>query len=196
MEARKQRIVESAVELAEQGGFEAVRLRDVAAHAEVALGTLYRRFRSKEAILVAALALESERLERRMSRQKAVGATPLARVTGFFDRATPALFRRPNLTRAILRAVVSGDPQITEKAKSFHERTAELVTNALKGDDVLDELQLARTRAAASVLQQVWFAALVGWMGGLHGQAQVTEQVRTAAELILGDDGTSDDTGS
>ena len=40
MEARAQRIVETAIELAEKGGFEAVRLRDVAADAGVALGTL------------------------------------------------------------------------------------------------------------------------------------------------------------
>ena len=39
MEDRSRRIVETAIELAERGGFEAVRLRDVAAHAGVALGT-------------------------------------------------------------------------------------------------------------------------------------------------------------
>ena len=37
MEERAKRIVETAIELAEAGGFEAVRLRDVAAHAGVAL---------------------------------------------------------------------------------------------------------------------------------------------------------------
>ncbi len=58
MEERSRRIVESAVELAEKGGFEAVRLRDVASHAGVALGTLYRRFRSKEDLLLAALELQ------------------------------------------------------------------------------------------------------------------------------------------
>ena len=47
MEERARRILDAAIELAEQGGFEAVRLRDVAAQANVALGTLYRRFRSK-----------------------------------------------------------------------------------------------------------------------------------------------------
>ena len=40
MEERAQRIVDTAIELAERGGFEAVRLRDVAADAGVALGTL------------------------------------------------------------------------------------------------------------------------------------------------------------
>ena len=61
VEERTRRIVETAVELAESGGFEAVRMRDVAAHAGVALGTFYKRFRSKEDLLVAALEMESDR---------------------------------------------------------------------------------------------------------------------------------------
>ena len=63
MDERSQRIVKTAIDLAEEGGFEAVRLRDVAAHAKVALGTVYKRFRSKEDMLVAALALEVSQLE-------------------------------------------------------------------------------------------------------------------------------------
>ena len=52
---RTQRIVQTAIALAEEGGFEAVRLRDVAAQANVALGTVYKRFSSKEDILVAGI---------------------------------------------------------------------------------------------------------------------------------------------
>ena len=58
MDERARRIVETAVELAEKDGFQAVRLRDIAAQADVALGTVYRRFKSKEDILLAALGLE------------------------------------------------------------------------------------------------------------------------------------------
>jgi hypothetical protein len=36
-----------------------------------------------------------------------------------------------------------------------------------------------------AVLQQVWFAALIGWMSGLHKQSEVVAQVRSAAELLL-----------
>ena len=56
--ARKDRsdaILDVAIELAEEGGFDNVRQRDVAAQAGVALGTLYKRFRSKEMLLVATL---------------------------------------------------------------------------------------------------------------------------------------------
>ncbi len=61
-----ERIFDVAIELAEEGGYDNVRQRDVAARAGVALGTLYKRFRSKEDILSAALERETAKLERRM----------------------------------------------------------------------------------------------------------------------------------
>src|SRR5438874_6837864 len=87
MEEKRSRILETAIELAEKGGFENVRLRDVAANASVALGTLYKRFPSKESILIAALELEIEKLEQRMSKKPAEGDGPLERVLAFFDQA-------------------------------------------------------------------------------------------------------------
>src|SRR5947209_12322836 len=94
MEDKRSRILETAIDLAEKGGFENVRLRDVAAQAEVALGTLYKRFPSKESILIAALEMEAEKLERRMSKKAIEGAQPVDRVLGFFDAASRTLFRK------------------------------------------------------------------------------------------------------
>ena len=187
MEERARRIVESAVELAEKGGFEAVRLRDVASHAGVALGTLYRRFRSKEDLLLAALEQEVGDLEQRMIRRPPKGDTRLERVTDFFQAATRALCRRPNLARAMIRAVATGDPELTQKMASFHARVGDFVTMALRGAEAPDEA-LAPTdeeRALARSLQMVWFAALVGWSGGVHGQPGIVEQTRVAADLML-----------
>ena len=182
---RSERIVETAVELAEQGGFEAVRLRDVAAHAQVALGTLYRRFRSKEAIHVAALEHESTRLEKRLTRRPVTGDTPFDRLINFFSRATQGMFRRPNLSKAVLRAVVCGEPEITEKASAFHERMTDLIAQAVVGPDKDDEVLVENARTIAYVMQQVWFAGLVGWMGDVHGQDAVMEQVTTTANLVI-----------
>ncbi|MEM9692781.1 MAG: helix-turn-helix domain-containing protein, partial [Myxococcota bacterium] len=47
-EERRDRIIDVAIELAEEGGFDNVRQRDVARLAGVALGTLYKSFKSKE----------------------------------------------------------------------------------------------------------------------------------------------------
>ena len=93
MEERSRRIVDAAIELAEQGGFEAVRLRDVAAQANVALGTLYRRFRSKEDLLLAALELQLSAQEHRLRAAPPPGASQLERVTGFFEAYTIWLMR-------------------------------------------------------------------------------------------------------
>ena len=129
-EERTRRIVATAVELAEEGGFEAVRMRDVAAHAGVALGTFYKRFRSKEDLLIAALELESERLGRRLSKKMSNEGTRLERVLGFFDVATKGLTKKPNLAKAILRAVASGDPELSPRVAKFHSQMTRTITVA------------------------------------------------------------------
>jgi len=181
--------VDTAVELAEKGGFEAVRLRDVAASSGVALGTLYRHFRSKEDLLVAALAAQVEQLERRMEAHPARGPGTLERVTAFFTTATQGLCRRPMLARAILRAAASGQPELAEKVARFHGAITTQIKTAIMGPSAAggNGSAAARADAIATVLEQVWFTALVGWAGGLHGQDDVIGNVRSAVALILGE---------
>src|SRR5579862_470352 len=105
MKDRRDKILDVAVALAEEGGFENVRQRDVAANAGVALGTLYKRFRSKEEILCAALEREAELLERRMETSPAIGRSSLERVGSFFTTLTRGLLKKPKFARAVLRAM-------------------------------------------------------------------------------------------
>ena len=190
MEERSRRIVATAVELAEQGGFEAVRLRDVASHAGVALGTLYRRFRSKEDLLLAALQQQVSDLSERVARRPPAGDSSLERVTAFFQLVTRALCRRPNLARALIRAVATGEPGLAQKVGAFHVQIGALLATSLRRDPAGSVVPTERDRAIADVLQHVWFSSLIGWSAGLHGQAFVVEQTRTAARLLLdGSDG-------
>jgi len=186
VEERARRIVETAVELAEKGGFEAVRLRDVAAHAGVALGTLYRRFRSKEDLLLAALEQELEDVRQRCERRPPEGADALQRLTAFFHFTTRALCRRPNLARALIRSVATGEPELTQKVAAFHSLMEELITSAVRGEPPSRATSPSDAeRRVAYVLQQVWFASLIGWSAGLHGQAAIVEQTSSAAELLI-----------
>jgi AcrR family transcriptional regulator len=189
MEERARRIVESAVELAEKGGFEAVRLREVAAHADVALGTVYRRFRSKEDLLIAALDQQIADHQQHLLQRPPNGATRLERVTSFFQGATRSLCRRPNLARAMIRAVATGDHELTQKMAAFHNRVNDLVTMSLRGASAPGEgvPTSSEEQSIARSLQMVWFASLVGWSGGVHGQSGIIEQTRAAAELMLRD---------
>jgi AcrR family transcriptional regulator len=187
---RLRRILDVAVALAERGGFEAVRLRDVAHESQVAIGTLYKYFHSKEDILLLALADEVARLEAQMVAAPLVGGTPLKRLADFFQRATQGLTRRPHLARAVLRAMASGDHKTAAKVATFHERMTRMIHAAQRGAApdlrVMGRAALgdAREQQIAFLLQHVWFASLVGWAGGLHSVRTVSEQVRAAAALM------------
>jgi AcrR family transcriptional regulator len=186
MESKRTRILETAIELAEKGGFENVRLRDVAAQAQVALGTLYKRFPSKESILIAALELEAEKMEKRLMRKAVDGADALERVLNFFDVASRALFRKPNLGRAILRALTSGDVELTGQVAAFHQRMTTMIIAAQRGvpAGALSEPTNSEV-IVALIMMQVWFAALVGWMGGLISRPMVLDQMRITLTLLL-----------
>lgn len=190
MNPRARRIVDTAIDLAEKGGFEAVRLRDVAAEADVALGTLYRYFRSKEDLLIAALTSEMEGLEARIQSRPMPGETPLDRINSFFRAATRGLMRRPRLARAILRAATSGDHELAEKVAAFHSRMSAMILAAMHGTTVAASRETdakaatADETAVAAMLQHIWFSCLVGWAGGLMNQNEVIERMSTAAALL------------
>jgi AcrR family transcriptional regulator len=162
----------------------------VAQESQVALGTLYKYFHSKEDILLLALTEEVERLERQMVADPLVGGTPLKRLTDFFQRATQGLTRKPHLARAVLRAIASGDRKTATKVSTFHERMTRMIHAAQRGSapdlSLMGRAALgdAREQQVAFLLQHVWFASLVGWAGGLHPVRTVSEQVRAAAALM------------
>src|SRR6266513_3735817 len=89
--ARRQRVIDAAVTLASDGGYEAVQMRDVAARADVALGTVYRYFTSKDQLLAAAWSHWRAQLERRLHGQPLQGSTRAERVFDFLLRATRPL---------------------------------------------------------------------------------------------------------
>jgi len=186
MDERTRRIVRVSIELAEKGGFEGVRLRDVASHAGVALGTLYRRFRSKEELLMAALELQVQVFERRIAGSPVRGATPLARVEAFFSRITEGLCSRPNLARALLRSVQSGGPELSGRVVGFHSRIEGLIIASLRGDGG-GAPPSEREQRLAQALVRVWFASLSGWVGGVHDVVTVVAETCSAAELMLGE---------
>src|SRR2546430_12935130 len=159
----KEKILDVAVSLAEKGGFDRVREREVAAEAGVALGTLYKRFRSKEDLLCAALKRDSEALERRTERYPARGDSPHERTCNFLQAVTRALLKKPNYARAVIRAMSSGVPEIAANVAAYQGLMNGLIIAALRGTGRLgygDTAAAPPTRKEtklALMLQQLWF---------------------------------------
>ncbi len=184
MDERTLRIISAAMELAERDGYEAVRLRELAAKADVALGTVYKRFSSKEDILAAALQLQVERMREMVVANPIDGDTAEARLKNFFAVATTALAAQPRLAAAMLRTVASGDPELSEKVTRYHGQMTEVILHVARGESG-DAFPSDEEQILAHLLQAVWFSSLVGWTGGLHGPEHVVEQVHYAVHLLL-----------
>jgi len=188
---RIRRIVDAAVALAEEGGFDGVRLRDLAEVSGVALGTLYRYFPSKEDILLYALNEEAEALERVTAERPPAGEMPARRLTAWFARATRGLTRRPNFARAVLRAIATGDHANAIQQAGFHLRMSRMIVAVLRDELPQVERPLSepsggeREQRIALVLNHVWFAALLGWASGLHPARTVTERMGATIDLLL-----------
>ncbi len=179
---RTRRILDAAVQLAEAGGFAAVRLRDVAQTSGVALGTVYKRFRSKEDLLMGVLSHELHELRTQLADSPVCGPTPLIRVVAFFGFLTDFLCRRPNLGRAVVRSAASGEKALSERLASFHAKLFALSFSALQGGPGREPTPAETIMLSA--LQQVWFSALCGWAGNLYERGEVVNQVAAAAGLM------------
>src|SRR3546814_13658344 len=93
--ARRQRVLVAALQLGSAGGYDAVQMRDVAASAGVALGTIYRYFPSKDPLLAAAMVEWMEGLERLLNSRGPTGSSPAERGDGGLRRALPTSPHNP-----------------------------------------------------------------------------------------------------
>jgi AcrR family transcriptional regulator len=177
--ARKRRLIDAATSLAAEGGYDAVQMRDVAARAGVALGTLYRHYASKDQLLLATLSQQATTLRERLVQRPPRGATPAERVADVLRRGTRALERQPQLTRAMLTAMSSTDDDVIPTKQEVNATLRAIIADAVDGEHVpkLDDI--------VHVLGALWFAELTFWSGGLSDVASMGDNLARAAALVL-----------
>jgi len=178
--ARRERVVRAAMELAAEGGYDAVQMRDVSQRAGVALGTIYRYFSSKDHILAAALVEWAVDLERQVNRRPPRGDTIAERMTDILGRATSAMEREAQLSAAVVTALTSNDPLVTRCQQDMNEVMTRIQRQVFPDDfpaDVRD--------GVIRTLEHVWFSALLGWVNGWMGIKAAGDELATAAHLLL-----------
>ena len=165
--------------LASEGGYDAVQMRDVATSAQVALGTIYRYFSSKDHLLAASMVEWARDLQRRVAQRPARGDTAADRVIEIVRRATRNLEREPQLTAALITAMSSTDPAV----KPCQREVGELMSAVLAG--AMADVDEDRRAGVCRVLTHVWFSALIGWVSGWGDGVDVAGEVEHAAHLLL-----------
>lgn len=178
--ARRQRVIEAAVDLGNEGGYDAVQMRDVAATAGVALGTIYRYFSSKDHLLAETLVDWMEDLGRKVNRRPPKGEHVVDRVIDVLRRATRAMEASPNLSEAVVTALSSSDPHAARC-----QREVGLVMNTVMADAFPDDFDQVKRDDIARVLGHVWFSSLLGWTNKWYGINQAGDELEIAAHLLL-----------
>jgi AcrR family transcriptional regulator len=177
--ARRQRVLVAALQLGAEGGYDAVQMRDIAASAEVALGTIYRYFPSKDALLAAAMVEWMEDLERRVTTRAPQGETTSERVFDVLRRAVATMERQPKLAEAVITALTSDDREAGGASVATTDVMQRVMLTAFpEGTDPDVEAAIAK------VLGHVWFSCLVAWTNGVGDLAWVGAELETACHLL------------
>jgi AcrR family transcriptional regulator len=177
---RKRRLLEAATELAADGGYDAVQMRDVASRAGVALGTLYRHYASKDQLLLAALADQAATLRDRLEQRPPRGATPADRVADVLGRACRALERQPRVTAAMVTAMSAAADETTGTKREVDDTLKAIIASAIADNGEVDDLD-----GVVRVLGHVWFSSLNFWVGGMAAPGRMATDLESAAHLLL-----------
>jgi AcrR family transcriptional regulator len=176
---RRERVIKAAMELAAEGGYDAVQMRDVAARAHVALGTIYRYFASKDHLLAATLVEFSHDISARLVRQPPRGSTPADRTVDVVRRAMKAIERQPRLGKAMVTAISSPDPAVAGCQAEMSTIMFQLLSVPMGDVDPDRQLRIV------TVLSHVWFSALLGWVNEWTNVGSVGDELESAIRLLL-----------
>jgi AcrR family transcriptional regulator len=178
-EARRNRVIQAALALGAEGGYDAVQMRDVAATANVALGTIYRYFSSKDHLLAAAMADWTGELRERLGQRPPRGETPTDQLVDVLRRACRSLERQPRLTAALVKALSSPDPGVPQAGQQVGLQIRRM------SQDMLDFLEPDVHEGVLAIIGHVWFSALLGWAIGRSPISQVGDELERAVRLLL-----------
>ncbi|HEY3142078.1 MAG TPA: TetR family transcriptional regulator [Acidimicrobiales bacterium] len=178
--ARRERVILAALQLASEGGYDAVQMRDVAARANVALGTIYRYFSSKDALLASAMEHWMAELEQTLLDRPPKGERTSERVTDVLNRALRAIERDPQLARAVVAALIAGDPAGVDALSGMTGTLARIMRPAFPAD-----IDPAVEASVAKMLGHVWWSTLIAWTNGMGDMAWVSSELTEAVDLLV-----------
>ncbi len=177
--ARRNRVLDAAMELAAEGGYDAVQMRDVATRAQVALGTIYRYFSSKDHLLASCQVELWQAQVDRLAQRPPDGDTPADRVVNLLARVMRGASSEPERTAALITASSAPDPAV----RDCQLEMMAMIDGVLA--DAMGDVDPARRDRIATTLRQLWFAWLLNWVNGWNDAATVNRQLESATRLLL-----------
>jgi AcrR family transcriptional regulator len=189
----RERLLDSARALIEEGGYGAATVIAIADRAGLAAGTLYRHFASKEELFVELFRSVCEREERAM---RAAGlrmpttAPAAARLETVLATFAARALGNPRLAWALIAEPV--DPLVDAERLAYRERYAALVAEQLRAGIAARELPEQNVELTAAALVGGCGEALVGPLSPVARRGpeadEVVDALRTFVRRAVGAD--------
>ncbi len=170
----------AGLQLAAEGGYDGVQMRNVAERADVALATVYHYFTSKDHLLAESMTEWLDRFRRRAMAKPAVGATTLERVLDILDRIVEAMGENELVTTALISGFVAEGEEVAACQENLHSTFSAMFSEAFEPRFPTEERdQIVRS------LEHVWFSALIGWKNGWLTYDRAAGDLQAAAHMLL-----------
>lgn len=178
-QARRERIVDAGLTLLAERAYDKIQVKDVAEEANVALGTLYHYFSSKEHLFAEVLVRWAATLRTNISRNPLRGLTDAQRLTQVINRSVRAFQRQPSLARLVATLETSADPYATEILARLAQTTNDIYVEAIQ------DVDRATAQRIVTVVDAVLAARLRAWTAGRISIPTVIEDLGDAIGLLL-----------
>jgi len=185
--ARRQRIIDAGLVLLERNEYERIQIKDVAEEAEVALGTLYHYFSSKEHLFAEVLVKWAATLRSSLTRHPPQGLTPREKLTEALHRSVRAFQHQPQLARLIASLELSSDPFATEILERMDQTTSSVYM------ELLDGVEPHRARIIVRTVDAVLDSQLRAWSAGRLPITGLYDYLSESIDLIFEGDSETED---
>ena len=178
----RERLLQAARELVEEGGYGAASVVAVAERAGVASGTLYRHFASKEELFVELFRAVCDReVEAMQAAAGVAGITQTERIARVLTTFAERALRRPRLAWALLAEPV--DPAVDAERLAYRARYSELLSAGLSDAIAAGELPEQHVALTSAALVGGCGEALVGPLAADGGDTG--ETIAALREFVL-----------
>jgi AcrR family transcriptional regulator len=183
MSTTRDRLLTAARELIEEGGYGTASVIAIASKADLAAGTLYRHFGSKEELFVEVFRSVCDREVHAMqAAAHANGGSQVERLEVVFATFAERALRRRRLAWALLAEPV--DPLVDAERLAYRERYAALVAEVLRAAIAAGELPDQNVELTAAALVGGCGEALVGPLSPVGTAPPVAEVVAALRAFV------------
>lgn len=180
----RERLLQAAQELIEEGGYGAAPVAAIAERAGVAAGTLYRHFESKQELFVEVFRSVCTREERAMRAAAAeMSESGVERLEVVLATFAERALRNPRLAWALLAEPV--DPLVDAERLAYRERYSSLVAETLMAAIEGGEVPEQSAELTAAALVGGCGEVLVGPLSPLAGARPDTGEIVAALRTFV-----------